>query len=104
MALVYSRVVRHRHPHGLRELVLANGQRNGRMDGKAGSVLLAFATIVIWGVTGPLFHYSDTWQLVINTNKPGRPTKPRTAKWREASLALPQKHSRREKRYSSNLL
>ena len=23
--------------------------------------------IVVWGVTGPLFHYSDTWQLVINT-------------------------------------
>src|SRR3569623_1897817 len=22
---------------------------------------------VIWGITGPLFHYSDTWQLVINT-------------------------------------
>ena len=28
-----------------------------------GAVLL----IVLWGVTGPLFHYSDTWQLVINT-------------------------------------
>jgi len=23
--------------------------------------------VVIWAVTGPLFHYSDTWQLVINT-------------------------------------
>jgi low affinity Fe/Cu permease len=23
--------------------------------------------IVIWGTTGPMFHYSDTWQLVINT-------------------------------------
>jgi len=23
--------------------------------------------IVAWGLTGPLFHYSDTWQLVINT-------------------------------------
>jgi low affinity Fe/Cu permease len=28
---------------------------------------LAFAVIVVWGVTGPLFHFSDTWQLVINT-------------------------------------
>src|SRR5206468_12620550 len=28
---------------------------------------IAVATIVVWGVTGPLFHYSDTWQLVINT-------------------------------------
>ncbi len=29
--------------------------------------LLAIAVIVIWGVLGPIFHYSDTWQLVINT-------------------------------------
>ena len=29
--------------------------------------LLAIAVIGAWGVTGPLFHYSDTWQLVINT-------------------------------------
>lgn len=27
----------------------------------------AFAVIIIWGVTGPIFKYSDTWQLVINT-------------------------------------
>jgi low affinity Fe/Cu permease len=27
----------------------------------------AFAVIVAWGVTGPIFQYSDTWQLVINT-------------------------------------
>jgi low affinity Fe/Cu permease len=29
--------------------------------------LLAFLVIVVWVITGPLFHYSDTWQLVINT-------------------------------------
>ena len=28
---------------------------------------VAVGTIVVWAVTGPLFHYSDTWQLVINT-------------------------------------
>ena len=28
---------------------------------------LAFAVILVWGCTGPLFGYSDTWQLVINT-------------------------------------
>ena len=27
----------------------------------------AIVIIAIWAVTGPLFHYSDTWQLVINT-------------------------------------
>lgn len=29
--------------------------------------LVATGVIVVWVVTGPLFHYSDTWQLVINT-------------------------------------
>jgi low affinity Fe/Cu permease len=28
---------------------------------------LAAAVIVVWALTGPLFHFSDTWQLVINT-------------------------------------
>jgi low affinity Fe/Cu permease len=29
--------------------------------------LLAVVTVVIWGVLGPMYHYSNTWQLVINT-------------------------------------
>jgi low affinity Fe/Cu permease len=29
--------------------------------------LLGVLVIVVWAVTGPAFHYSDTWQLVINT-------------------------------------
>ncbi len=29
--------------------------------------LFAFLTIIAWVVTGPIFHYSDTWQLVINS-------------------------------------
>ena len=29
--------------------------------------LLAVITVLVWGVTGPFFGYSDTWQLVINT-------------------------------------
>lgn len=28
---------------------------------------LALATIAVWAITGPFFHFSDTWQLVINT-------------------------------------
>jgi low affinity Fe/Cu permease len=28
---------------------------------------LAVLTILVWAITGPLFHFSDTWQLVINT-------------------------------------
>lgn len=29
---------------------------------------LAFGVILLWAVTGPVFHFSDTWQLVINTS------------------------------------
>ncbi len=35
--------------------------------GKPIAFILAFSIILIWAVTGPLFGYSDTWQLVINT-------------------------------------
>lgn len=38
-----------------------------KATGKPLAFILAFIVIVIWIVTGPLFHYSDTWQLVINT-------------------------------------
>jgi low affinity Fe/Cu permease len=35
--------------------------------GSPGAFLLGVLIVVIWAFTGPLFHYSDTWQLVINT-------------------------------------
>ena len=35
--------------------------------GSNSAFLLAIAVIGVWGATGPIFHYSDTWQLVINT-------------------------------------
>ncbi|MBX3566113.1 MAG: low affinity iron permease family protein [Sphingomonas sp.] len=35
--------------------------------GRPPAFVLAFLVVVIWGVTGPIFQYSDTWQLVINT-------------------------------------
>jgi low affinity Fe/Cu permease len=35
--------------------------------GRPSAFMLCCLAIVVWGVTGPLFHYSDTWQLVINT-------------------------------------
>src|SRR4029078_139485 len=35
--------------------------------GKPATFMLAVLIIVIWAVTGPLFKFSDTWQLVINT-------------------------------------
>jgi low affinity Fe/Cu permease len=38
-----------------------------RLAGKPVSLLTAFLIILIWAFTGPLFRFSDTWQLVINT-------------------------------------
>jgi low affinity Fe/Cu permease len=38
-----------------------------RFCGHPGVFLVAVAIVLIWAVTGPIFHYSDTWQLVINT-------------------------------------
>jgi low affinity Fe/Cu permease len=47
--------------------------------GSVPAFLLALVVVLAWAVTGPFFHYSDTWQLVINTGTtvvtflPGRP-------------------------------
>lgn len=38
-----------------------------RFCGRPVVFVAAIATILIWVITGPLFHFSDTWQLVINT-------------------------------------
>jgi low affinity Fe/Cu permease len=38
-----------------------------RAMGKPITFALAFLVILVWAVTGPIFHYSDTWQLIINT-------------------------------------
>jgi low affinity Fe/Cu permease len=37
------------------------------LAGKPQTFMLACLIIVIWAAMGPVFHYSDTWQLVINT-------------------------------------
>ena len=36
--------------------------------GQPWSFTIALASIVIWAASGPLFHFSDTWQLVVNTS------------------------------------
>jgi low affinity Fe/Cu permease len=35
--------------------------------GRPWAFALAALVVLVWAATGPLFHYSDTWQLVINT-------------------------------------
>ena len=38
-----------------------------KATGTSMAFMLAVAAVLIWLATGPIFHYSDTWQLVINT-------------------------------------
>ena len=45
----------------------ATAKAISRLTGRPGTFLLAVGVIVVWIVTGPLFRFSDTWQLVINT-------------------------------------
>ncbi len=35
--------------------------------GSTPAILIAFGVIIVWAATGPVFNYSETWQLVINT-------------------------------------
>lgn len=36
-------------------------------SGKPATFVLAFAAILVWAITGPIFGFSETWQLVVNT-------------------------------------
>jgi low affinity Fe/Cu permease len=38
-----------------------------RITGKPVTFMIAFSIVVLWAITGPIFGFSDTWQLVINT-------------------------------------
>jgi low affinity Fe/Cu permease len=41
--------------------------RIAAVAGQPIAFVMAVAVIFVWGVTGPVFHYSDTWQLIVNT-------------------------------------
>lgn len=38
-----------------------------KVTGSSGAFITACILIIVWVVTGPIFHYSDVWQLAINT-------------------------------------
>jgi low affinity Fe/Cu permease len=42
-------------------------RRSSAVLGSAWAFGVAILVIVVWGLTGPAFHYSNTWQLIINT-------------------------------------
>jgi len=51
----------------MRELFRKFAQITSAAVGSSWSFLVAVTIIVVWAITGPMFHYSDTWQLIINT-------------------------------------
>jgi low affinity Fe/Cu permease len=54
---------------GNRKLSLSErfANRITKLTGSTSAFILAFIVVLIWASTGPMFHYSATWQLVINT-------------------------------------
>ena len=51
----------------MKELFRKFAQKTSHIVGSSWAFLVAVTIIIVWAVTGPMFHYSDTWQLVINT-------------------------------------
>src|SRR3977135_3756884 len=51
----------------MNELFRKFSQATSQMVGSSWAFIVAVLIILVWGMTGPLFHYSDTWQLVINS-------------------------------------
>ena len=51
----------------MRKFFRSFAQKSAEIVGSPGSFLVGLLAIVVWAASGPYFHYSDTWQLVINT-------------------------------------
>ncbi|HTM55854.1 MAG TPA: low affinity iron permease family protein [Pirellulales bacterium] len=52
----------------MREHFRIFARRTAEWMGTSWAFFVALAVVILWAVTGPFFHYSDTWQLVINTS------------------------------------
>jgi low affinity Fe/Cu permease len=52
----------------MNELFRKFAQKTSQVVGSSWAFILAVLLIVVWAGTGPIFNYSDTWQLVINTS------------------------------------
>ena len=63
-------------PRSCRRMTLVSVRRlaneASRVMGSVAAFGAALGIVIVWGVTGPLFDYSDTWQLVINTGNDHR--------------------------------
>jgi low affinity Fe/Cu permease len=57
----------HKEGGGLGKLFGDIANQTSHAAGRASTFMIAAGIVIVWAVTGPLFNYSDTWQLVINT-------------------------------------
>lgn len=62
-----SRNVGSEAPSGISRLFGKLANRTSLAAGRASTFIMAASVVVVWAVSGPLFGFSDTWQLVINT-------------------------------------
>ena len=51
----------------MRDLFHRIAQKTSNIVGSAWAFITALIIIIVWAASGPVFHFSDTWQLVINT-------------------------------------
>ena len=51
----------------MREWFRKFSQKTSEIVGSPMAFIIALALLVIWAASGPIFHFSDTWQLVVNT-------------------------------------
>jgi low affinity Fe/Cu permease len=58
---------RHRPVGVIRDAFRIFARKSSLILGSAWAFTVAILIIVVWGLTGPAFHFSDTWQLIINT-------------------------------------
>src|SRR5687768_11770097 len=56
-----------RNKKGLSAAFQNFASKTTRVTGSPVAFLLACVVIIVWAITGPVFGFSDTWQLVINT-------------------------------------
>ena len=55
-------------PYKSNDLFRRIASRTSHGVGSPWAFIVAVTVVAAWGLTGPIFHYSDTWQLVINTS------------------------------------
>ena len=52
----------------MKEIFRQFAHKTSQVVGSSWAFIIAVLLIVVWAATGPIFHFSDTWQLVINTS------------------------------------